>query len=139
MSDHFDCPRILIVTAEIACVPGGREGRSKFTDTHQGELAGSLGELIDGLYDRGADIHLAQPDYRHIFRLFHQEQEIFAGKKIPDDRIHLAEDRTFFYSNQSDLNDGRENVKTSIAFQREVINQIIPRVQPDLILSLIHI
>ena len=90
MSIHFDRPRILIVTPEIACVPGGREGRSKFRATHTGELAGRLGGLIDGLYDRGADIHVAQPDYRQIFRLFHQGEEMLAGKKIPDDRIHLA-------------------------------------------------
>jgi len=86
MSNHFDRPRILIVTPEIACVPCGREGRSKFMVTHTGELAGRLGRLIGGLYDRGVDIHVAQPDYRQIFRLSHQKEEILAGKKIPSFR-----------------------------------------------------
>jgi starch synthase len=52
---------------------------------------------------------------------------------MPDDRVHLAEDRAFFYLNRVYSAYGGENTKLSLAFQREVINNIVPRVQPDLI------
>ena len=52
---------------------------------------------------------------------------------MPDDRIHLAQDRAFFYLNRVYSAYGRENLKLSLAFQREVINNIVPRVRPDLI------
>ena len=42
-------------------------------------------------------------------------------------------DRAFFYLNRVYSDYGGENTKLSLAFQREVINNIIPRVQPDLI------
>jgi ADP-glucose type glycogen/starch synthase len=51
---------------------------------------------------------------------------------LPDERIHLAEDRCFYYRNTV-YSQGEGNVKLALAFQREVINNIIPRVQPDLI------
>jgi starch synthase/alpha-amylase len=52
---------------------------------------------------------------------------------MPDDRIHLAEDRAFFYLNRVYSDYSVENITIAIAFQREVINNIIPRVAPDLI------
>ena len=56
-----------------------------------------------------------------------------SGIKLPIDRVHLAEDRAIFYSKPINSNCEWENIKISLVFQREVINQIIPRVQPDLI------
>jgi len=53
--------------------------------------------------------------------------------KMPDDRIHLAEDRAFFYINRVYASTGGQNTNVALAFQREVINNIVPRVQPDLI------
>ena len=50
-----------------------------------------------------------------------------------DDRLHLAEDRAFFYLRSVYSNYGSENEKIALAFQREIINNIIPHVQPDLI------
>jgi starch synthase len=52
---------------------------------------------------------------------------------MPDDRVHLAQDRAFFYLNRVYSAYGGENTKLSLAFQREVINNIVPRVRPDLI------
>ncbi|OIN96151.1 MAG: glycogen synthase, partial [Deltaproteobacteria bacterium CG1_02_45_11] len=53
--------------------------------------------------------------------------------KMPDDRVHLAEDRAFFYLHQVYAGHSLENIKISLSFQREVINNIVPRVRPDLI------
>jgi len=47
--------------------------------------------------------------------------------------VHLAEDRAFFYLNRVYSAHGGENTKLALAFQREVINNIVPRVRPDLI------
>jgi starch synthase/alpha-amylase len=54
-------------------------------------------------------------------------------RAMPDDRIHLAQDRAFYYLNRVYSDYGGENTKLSLAFQREVINHVIPRVEPDLI------
>ena len=82
-------------------------------------------------------MHVALPDYRSIFsdRLvpFLKEEISSIQRKMPDDRVHLAEDRAFFYINRVYSKYGDENIKLALAFQREVINNIIPRVQPDLI------
>jgi starch synthase/alpha-amylase len=47
--------------------------------------------------------------------------------------VHLTEDRVFFYAKRPQSNDQRENIRISVAFQREVIHQVLPLVQPDLI------
>jgi starch synthase/alpha-amylase len=52
---------------------------------------------------------------------------------MPDERVHLAEDRAFFYLNRVYSSYGDENLKLALAFQREVMNTIVPRVEPDLI------
>ncbi|MDZ7579301.1 MAG: glycogen/starch synthase [Deltaproteobacteria bacterium] len=54
-------------------------------------------------------------------------------KVLPEDRFHLAEDRAFFYQDQVYSDIEWENLKIALAFQREVINKIIPEVAPDLI------
>ncbi len=48
-------------------------------------------------------------------------------------QIHLAEDRIFYYRDQVYSNYAGEVPRVALAFQREVINNIIPRVRPQLI------
>ncbi|MCW8800546.1 MAG: glycogen/starch synthase [Desulfobacter sp.] len=48
-------------------------------------------------------------------------------------RVHLANDRIFFNKEKIYSDFDQENIKNSLCFQREVINTIIRRVQPDLI------
>ena len=54
---------------------------------------------ISALFDQGADVHVALPDYREIFAahtapvLKNEFRRI--RNKMPDERIHLAEDRAF--------------------------------------------
>lgn len=52
---------------------------------------------------------------------------------LPHDRLHLAEDHSFAKRGMIYTGNGFENVRLSLAFQREVINSIIPRVDPELI------
>jgi starch synthase len=130
-------PRVLIVTPEVTYLPDRMGGLASFYTAKAGGLADVSAALIRALFEQGADVHVAMPDYRALFsdRLAPVlKKEINRiQRKMPDDRIHLAEDRAFYYMNRVYSSYGGENIKLSLAFQREVINNIIPRVQPDLI------
>jgi glycogen synthase len=86
-----------------------------------------------GLYSRGVDLHVGQPDYRQVFSDASRGTIRKGTKKIPAALVHLTEDRAFYYSRYPDSNAPWQNITISIAFQREVIHQVIPMVQPDLI------
>jgi ADP-glucose type glycogen/starch synthase len=102
-----------------------------------GCLADVSASLISALVALGADVHVALPNYRRLFNgsIFHlHDSELRKYHEVlPDARIHLAQDRIFYYRNRiySDYHD--EAMRIALAFQREVINHIIPVVNPDLI------
>jgi starch synthase len=102
-----------------------------------GGLADVSAALVSALFHHGADVHVALPDYRAIFedRLapFLKKERRMLRRVMPNDRVHLAEDRAFFYLNRVYSNYSDQNIHISLAFQREVINNIVPRVRPDLI------
>ena len=130
-------PRVLMVTPEVTYLPDGMGQHANGLNAKAGGLADVSAALISELYNQGADVHVALPDYRSIFNgnlspLVKRELSTIR-KSVPDERIHLAQDRAFFYRNHIYSGDEFENVKISLAFQREVINNIVPRVQPDLI------
>jgi starch synthase/alpha-amylase len=135
MINYSPHPRILIVTSEAAFMPEGGGNRTNFISASAGGFGDFAAELISNLFQLGADVHVAQPDFRRIFGIGSRKEKAGASVKLPGDRIHLAEDRSIFYSKPINSNSEWENIKISLAFQREVINQIIPRVQPDLIHS----
>ncbi|MEE9934533.1 MAG: glycogen/starch synthase [Deltaproteobacteria bacterium] len=130
-------PRVLIVTPEVTYLPEGMGRMAISLKAKAGGLADVSAALIAALFEHGGDVHVALPDYRSIFS--HEAGKIFCSeyktihKRMPPNRIHLAEDRAFFYRNAIYSSYGWENIKVSLAFQREVINNIIPSVKPDLI------
>ena len=130
-------PTILMVTPEVTYLPKGMGDIADNLSAKAGGLADVSASLISALFEQGADIHVALPDYRSMFGAGIAPLQIkkldAIRRKMPAERIHLAEDRAFFYLNRVYSNYGNENGKISLAFQREVINNIIPRVQPDLI------
>jgi starch synthase len=130
-------PCILIVTPEVTYLPDRMGSLSNYLTAKAGGLADVSAALISALFHQGADVHVALPDYRSIFRdqltPFLRKEQRLIRSVMPDDRLHLAEDRAFFYLNRVYSNYGGENIKLALAFQREVLNNIIPRVQPDLI------
>ncbi len=102
-----------------------------------GGLADVSASLVAALYKLGADVHVALPHYR---RLFHVNVTRFISgelrtylTKLPEERVHLAEDRIFYYRDSVYSDHSDENLKLSLVFQREVINNIIPSCKPDLI------
>ncbi len=130
-------PRVLVVTPEVTYLPHRMGGLASFYTAKAGGLADVSAALINALFEQGADVHVAIPDYRALFSdklapvLKKEINRI--QRKMPGDRIHLAEDRAFYYINRVYSLYGGENIKLALAFQREVINNIVPRVQPDLI------
>jgi len=133
MSDPSIQPRILIVTPEIIYIPGSKSLISGYIKSPTVGISEYLLGLIDDLHELAVEVHVAQPDYRRVFAALSRKKQRALDSKIPGRRVHLAKDRAFFYSNPIDSNHEWENIKISLTFQREVINQIVPWVQPDLI------
>lgn len=133
-------PRVLIVTPEVTYLPQGMGNIANYFSAKAGGLADVSASLISKLFSLGADIHVAMPDYRGIFNsnigplgtLYEKELAIYR-KYLPEERLHLAEDRAFYYVHSVYSNVPAENLKIALAFQREVINNILIRVDPDLI------
>jgi starch synthase len=130
-------PRVLIVTPETTYLPRGMGKIADYLSAKAGGLADVSAALIAALFEQGADVHVAIPDYRALFntRLPPPLQRGIntIRNRLPEERMHLAQDRSFFYLNKVYTDYRWENTKIAIAFQREVINNIIPAVQPDLI------
>ncbi|MBI9085816.1 MAG: glycogen/starch synthase [Desulfobacterales bacterium] len=130
-------PRVLVVTPEVTYLPDGMGNMANYMTAKAGGLADVSAALISALFQQGVDVHVALPDYR---KLFNTNRSQVLGRTLgairdvmPGDRIHLAEDRAFYYLDNVYSNYSAENARIALAFQREVINNIIPRVKPDLI------
>jgi starch synthase len=130
-------PRVLIVTPEVTYLPDRMGNIANYLTAKAGGLADVSAALVSALFHHGADVHVALPDYRAIFedRLapFLRKERRMLRRVMPNDRVHLAEDRAFFYLNRVYSNYSDQNIHIALAFQREVINNIVPRVRPDLI------
>ena len=121
-SRRFRRPRILIVTPELnGSAYLGRNG-TPGPRAKAGGLADISTLLVDELSARGIDVRVAMPHFRNLF---------------PDGplsrRLHLCRDREFFY--RRSVYDGSQeaNRRAALAFQREVIQNIIPAVRPDVV------
>ncbi|HEX2749727.1 MAG TPA: glycogen/starch synthase, partial [Verrucomicrobiales bacterium] len=117
--------------------PEGMGNMAQRMSAKAGGLADVSASLVAALFDLGADVHVALPNYRQMFHtdvyeIFSRELERIR-KRLPEERIHLAEDRIFYYRDTVYSSYGGENPRIALAFQREVLNHIVPRVQPDLI------
>ncbi len=137
MSSEFEMPRILYVTPEVSYLPAGMSAMCDSLKARAGLLADTSAALITAMHEAGADIHIALPDYRTLFNNhenpFFQRQLNSIRTRVSETKVHLAQDRDFFYKKNIYSPSDGENLRLSIAFQREVINTIVPRVQPDLI------
>ena len=130
-------PRILLVTPEITYLPEGMGNLANYLNAKAGGLADVSASLVSSLYEKGLDVHVALPNYRAMFsrkigKIIDRALAVYRSK-LSEEHIHLAEDRCFYYRDQVYDNFAAQNLKLSLAFQREVINNIMPRVQPDLI------
>ncbi len=130
-------PRILIVTPEITYLPDGMGNLANTLRAKAGGLADVSASLVAALYRAGADVHVTLPHYRRMFHvevgnLISNELRVYMSH-LPDTRVHLAEDRIFYYRDSVYGNYAEDSFRSALAFEREVINNIIPQVQPDII------
>ncbi len=130
-------PRILIVTPEITYLPPGMGNYTQRMSAKAGGLADVSASLVSALFELGADVHVALPNYRRMFQCdvfhLHDKELRLYHDVLPDAHIHLAEDRIFYYREQVYSGYSDEALRVALVFQREVINHIVPKVQPDLI------
>ena len=131
MSNFYTHPRILFVSPDPAFMPKGEGTATEFMSAERDP--GFPVRLALELYKQGLDVYVTQPDFRNIFENCRRKKNNCSNFTLPVDRVHLAQDRAFFHSKIIDLNSEKDNLKIALAFQREVINQIIPRIQPEII------
>jgi len=130
-------PRILIVTPEITYLPPGMGNMSQRMSAKAGGMADVSASLVSALFELGADVHVALPNYRRMFQgdvfNLHERELRKYHEVLPDTHIHLAEDRIFYYREQVYSNHTEESMQIALVFQREIINHVVPQVRPDLI------
>jgi glycogen synthase len=126
-----------MVTPEIAFLPQGMGPGTGSIAARAGGLGDICAAQFRALSEQGVDVHLAMPDYRNVFKRNAQRRigiDLGCGPcQLPGNRIHLAQDRNFFYHPRLVVRMDEDNIRMALAFQREVMNHIIPSVRPDLI------
>ena len=60
-------PTILVVTPEITYLPEGMGNMAQRMRAKAGGMADVSASLVSALYDQGADVHVALPNYRRMF------------------------------------------------------------------------
>lgn len=126
-------PQILFVTSEVVFMPEYSGKNADYVACPTGKFANSAADFIGELLAMGVDVHVTQPDYRRRFASIARSRRPAKAKKLPAGRVHLTEDRIFFYTEAVDGDDKWAKIKISLAFQREVMHQVLPRVKPHLI------
>jgi len=126
-------PRILFITPHILFSPKDGFSLDNFFTTQEGKETDGFSFLLSDLYHLGADIHVVQPEYRKVFSFGADHDGKSVCNNLPGNNVHLAKDRIFYYTNDIDANCDWENIRISLAFQREVIQYFISMIQPDLI------
>lgn len=117
-------PRILIVTPELNGSNFlGRDG-SVAPCAKAGGLADISTLLVDELGARGIDVRVAMPHFRNL---------VPDSEALPSRRLHLCHDREFYYRRSVYDGSSESNRRAALAFQREVIHNILPRVKPDIV------
>lgn len=126
-------PKILFITPDLIFFHENKEADDKIHEVGRGKKVDYFAKLLNELYHCDFDVHMAQPEYRKLFSFFSARGDQSGCSDIPQYRLHLVRDRAFYYSDDIDVNRDEENIKISIALQREIIHQLIPMIQPDLI------
>lgn len=137
MSEKAKSPRVLVVTPEVTFVPQGMGSGWRSISARAGGLGDICTAQIHALFEADIDVHLAMPNYRNVFKINARRMPGVdlhkCTRELPEANIHLAQDRSFYYHPKLFLSTDWENIRMALAFQREVINRIIPEVRPDLI------
>lgn len=116
--------RVLLVTPEISESSFLATNGKQAPCVKAGGLADVSALLFDSLTDAGADVHVALPHFRSLFE---------PGPNGHSRRLHLCKDREFYY--RKSVYDGcaKSNLRAALAFQRDVIHYVMPRIRPDIV------
>lgn len=117
-------PRILLVTPELSESRFLARNGKPAPCVKAGGLADVSAALFDSLSDAGADVHVAMPHFRSIYQ---------PGPNGHSRRLHLCQDREFSYRRSVYEGCQFSNLRASLAFQRDVIHYVMPRIRPDLV------
>jgi starch synthase len=117
-------PRILLVTPEISESHYLARNGKHAPCVKAGGLADVSALLFDSLTDAGADVHVALPHFRSMFQ---------PGPNGCSRRLHLCHDREFSYRRSVYEGSAQSNLRGALAFQRDVIHYVMPKIRPDLV------
>ena len=126
-------PRILYVTPEISKISPLMCAGAENIHVKSGGLADVSATVVENLMQSGADVHLAIPNYRNLFRSGEKGHPAQSIQTDPKSRVHFAEDCAFYRRTGAYHGNSDELRGAAIAFQREIINHIIPKVRPDIV------
>lgn len=115
-------PRILIVTPELNSTTSLKVRSGRVPCAKAGGLADACTLLVDSLSDAGADVHVTMPHFRNL-----------CSGPVVSRRLHLCEDREFYYRRSVYDGDANANRRAALVFQRDVIQHVIPQVRPDIV------
>ncbi len=68
MTSSARSPRILIVTPEVTYLPDRMGNMANCLTAKAGGLADVSAALVNALFEQGADVHVALPNYRAMFQ-----------------------------------------------------------------------
>lgn len=116
--------RVLLVTPEISESDFLASNGKQAPCIKAGGLADISALLLDSITDAGAIAHVALPHFRSLFE---------PGRDGCSHRLHLCKDREFYY--RKSVYDGcaKSNLNAALAFQRDVIHYVLPKVRPDVV------
>lgn len=129
--------RILVVTSSPACLTFRATDESAEM-SHRANRKSDIAALVEtGLHRHIIDIHVAVPYYRLLIGPKKPYPNTSTWRCphwcLPSERFHFAQDRSFYFCKHLSADASRENIRMALAFQREVINRVIPEVRPDLV------
>lgn len=131
-------PRILICTPEITELPEGMGNAAQYIRAKGGGLGDISAGLIQHLHtDARFELHVAVPRYdakiRDLARITYREIDAL-GRVLGRQGVHLVTDSAF--SSLTDVygeQDANPRIRRAEAFQRNIINDLLPRLEPDVV------
>ncbi|MES2439302.1 MAG: glycogen/starch synthase [Verrucomicrobiota bacterium] len=121
---HGRRPRILLVTPELGESHFLAKNGKHAPCVKAGGLADVSALLFDSLSEAGADVHVALPHFRSLYQ---------PGPGGHSRRLHLCKDREFSYRRSVYDGSAHSNLRAALAFQRDVIHYVMPKLKPDLV------
>jgi ADP-glucose type glycogen/starch synthase len=136
-------PRILLVTPEVTELPPGMGNLANFVSAKGGGLADISAALVAELVRLGLDVHVALPKYerqmRDYARVSQHDLDRMVGVFQNVEAIHLVHDSAFVHlQDVYQEGDAYDAMRRAIAFQRNVIGNVLDAAMPSHGKMLVH-